>query len=73
MWEFNWGIFWSVLAALVIYGVLKLVVKRVLGFYDPQWVHVIQPEREENEAVRQRKAKLKSMSDPKEWEEIDKL
>ena len=29
MWEFNWGMFW----ALVAYGALKFGVKRVLGLY----------------------------------------
>ena len=29
MWDFNWGLFW----ALVAYGALKFGVKRVLGLY----------------------------------------
>ena len=29
MWEFNWGIFWALLA----YGALKFAVKRALGLY----------------------------------------
>ena len=29
MWDFNWGIFWALLA----YGALKFVVKRALGLY----------------------------------------
>jgi hypothetical protein len=29
MWDFNWGIFW----ALVAYGALKFGVKRALGLY----------------------------------------
>jgi hypothetical protein len=29
MWDFNWGMFW----ALVAYGALKFGVKRILGLY----------------------------------------
>jgi hypothetical protein len=29
MWDFNWGIFWALLA----YGALKFAVKRALGLY----------------------------------------
>ena len=73
MWKFNWGVFWSVLAALLSYAAVKYVVKTALGRHDPQWVNVIPNEREESEEVRQRKARLMSMSDPKEWDEIRRM
>jgi hypothetical protein len=31
VWEFNWGIFWSVLAALAVWGVIKGIVRIIVG------------------------------------------
>jgi len=31
MWAFNWSIFWPVLAALLVYGVLKGIVRMLVN------------------------------------------
>jgi hypothetical protein len=35
MWDFNWGMFWALLA----YGALKFAVKRALGLYGARVKH----------------------------------
>jgi len=60
MWEFNWGVFWALLA----YGAMKFAVKRVLGLYATQAVSVVNEANEESEESRQRRYRLESMTGP---------
>jgi hypothetical protein len=61
MWEFNWGLFWALMA----YGALKFAFKRVFGFYSAQPVQVVcNHAKEESAEVRQQAARLESMTGP---------
>jgi hypothetical protein len=60
MWQFNWGMFW----ALIAYGFLKFAVKRVLGLYSVQTAQMASNSTSESEEAKQRKYRLESMTGP---------
>jgi hypothetical protein len=60
MWQFNWGMFW----ALVAYGTLKYAIKRALGLYSTQSAQVVSRLTEESEEARQQRYRLESMTGP---------